>query len=265
MEPAELLTDLQDEHEALDAVLSPLSAAAWSTPTSSAGWDVADQVGHLWFFDRSAAAAIADPAAFERRRDELVAAALEEPAGLDRLTLDEARSMAPADLLDAWRTGRSELVRAAAALRRGDRVPWYGPPMGAVSFLTARLMETWAHGQDVVDAVGATRPPTDRLAHVAQLGVITRGWAYVNRGLEPPAGEVRVELTLPGGSTRSWGPDDAPASVTGPVEDFCLVVTQRRNVADTSLVVRGEAASDWMEHAQAFAGPPTGGPAPRTR
>jgi uncharacterized protein (TIGR03084 family) len=139
--------------------------------------------------------------------------------------------------------------------------------MSKRSFLTARLMEAWAHGQDVVEAAGAERPPTDRLRHVAQLGVITRGWSYKNRGLEPPDGQVRVELAAPSGDVWTWG--DADGSITGddlvsgPAEDFCLVVTQRRHVDDTRLAVRGPLAREWMECAQAFAGPATTGPAAR--
>jgi uncharacterized protein (TIGR03084 family) len=136
--------------------------------------------------------------------------------------------------------------------------------MGAKSFVTARLMETWAHGQDVADALGAERPATDRLRHIAQLGVITRGWTYVNRGVEPPAGDVRVELAAPSGEVWTWGPEDAAGRVTGPALDFCLVVTQRRHVDDTVLLVEGAVARDWLEKAQAFAGPPTDGPQART-
>ncbi len=136
--------------------------------------------------------------------------------------------------------------------------------MGAKSFLTARLMECWAHGQDVADALGVERAATDRLRHVARLGVITRGWSYVNRGLEPPADEVRVELIGPSGARWRFGPDDATGVVTGPALDFCLVVTQRRHPDDTALQVTGDVARDWLERAQAFAGPPTDGPAPRS-
>ena len=135
--------------------------------------------------------------------------------------------------------------------------------MGAKSFLTARLMEVWAHGQDICDAVGATREPTDRLRHIAQLGVITRGWSYLVRGEQPPDGAVRVELTAPSGEVWTWGPDDAPDRVTGPAEDFCLVVTQRRHVDDTDLEIDGELATGWMGRAQAFAGGPTTGPDPK--
>lgn len=260
MDPRELRADLLAEQDALDDVVAALEPAQWATPTPSPGWSVADQIGHLWYFDRAAVAAIEDPEAFSTLRDELFTAALADPAALDRLTLAEAKELDAAALLAAWRAGREALAAAAATLVQGDRVPWFGPSMGATSFLTARLMEVWAHGQDVVDAVGADRAATDRLVHVAQLGVITRGWSYANRGLDAPDAEIRVELRCPSGATRRWGPDDAPEVVRGDLEDFCLVVTQRRHVDDTTLEVEGEAAREWMTLAQAFAGGATDGP-----
>ena len=158
---------------------------------------------------------------------------------------------------------RETLAAAAATLGNDTRIAWYGPSMGAKSFLTARLMEAWAHGQDVVDTVGASREPTDRLRHIAQLGFITRTWTYVNRGLEVPSTPVRVELDAPSGERWSFGPEDAEESIVGPALDFCLVTTQRRHVDDTALVVTGASARDWMEKAQLFAGPPSDGPTPR--
>ena len=48
---------------------------------------------------------------------------------------------------------------------------------------TARLMETFAHGRDVADALGAhARAATARLRHVCHLGVRTRGFAYLING-----------------------------------------------------------------------------------
>ena len=121
-------------------------------------------------------------------------------------------------------------------------------------------MEAWAHGQDVVDAVGASRPPTDRLRHIARLGVMTRGWSYANRRMEAPDVAVDVMLEAPSGAVWTWGPGDASETISGPAEDFCLVVTQRRHVDDTGLRMAGDGARDWMVRAQAFAGPPTNGP-----
>lgn len=260
--------DLIAEQDALDAVVAGLTAEQWATPTPSARWTIADQIAHLTYFDGTAALAVRDPAGFTAGLAELVTLLEGGPEAMDDHTLGWARAASPEDLLARWRGNRADLAGAATDLADDDRVPWYGPSMGAKSFLTARLMECWAHGQDVVDAlrdagVDADRPATDRLAHIARLGFITRGWTYANRGEEAPATPVRVELHAPGGGTWAFGPDDAPEAVTGPALDFCLVVTQRRHVDATDLVVSGGAARDWMGKAQAFAGPPTDGPPAR--
>ena len=261
-----MLSDLAAEQDALDAVVADLPAGAWTLPTPSPGWTVADQVGHLTYFDNAARTAVVDPDGFAVMRDELMATFGEEVSA-DDLTLAPYRAMAPGELLAAWREGRAELVASGQTLADDDRVDWYGPSMGAKSFYTARLMECWAHGQDVIDAVegveeAGIRGATDRLRHIAQLGVITRGWSYLNRGMEVPEGEVHVRLDAPSGDEWTWGGSDAEDRVEGAAEDFCLVVTQRRNVADTELVVGGPLAEDWMQRAQAFAGPPTDGPVP---
>jgi uncharacterized protein (TIGR03084 family) len=251
----QITADLQAEQQALDDVVAGLPEEAWARPTPSPGWSVADQIAHLSYFDGTAALAIEDPDAFRASLDDLLAS-----GDLDAATLQ--RDAAPSDVLARWRANRERLAAAAERLDDATRVPWYGPSMGARSFLTARLMECWAHGQDVVDAVGGDRPATDRLRHIAQLGFITRGWTYVNRGEEPPAEPVRLELTSPSREVWRFGPDDAPEVVSGTALDLCLVVTQRRHVDDTGLEVRGAGARDWLEKAQAFAGPPTDGPAP---
>jgi uncharacterized protein (TIGR03084 family) len=253
----EVAADLRAEQEALDTIIGELPDEQWHVETPSAGWTVADQIGHLTYFDGAAATAITDPEAFTASVRQLMTS----NDGGAALTLH--RHLSPADLLATWRENRRRLGDAAASLTDGLRIAWYGPSMGAKSFLTARLMECWAHGQDVVDALAIERTPTDRLRHVAQLGFITRGWSYVNRGMEVPAGVVRVELTGPSGEVWRFGPDDATDVVTGPALDFCLVVTQRRHVDDTALRVSGDAARDWLEKAQAFAGGPTDGPRPR--
>jgi uncharacterized protein (TIGR03084 family) len=259
---ASVLADLLAEQAALDLIVADLDDAGWATPTPSERWSVADQIGHLAHFDQTAAWAIVDEARFTESLHELMAGLTGEasPAEVDDLTLGRFRAMSPSDLLAAWRDNRAELAAAAATLADDTRVIWYGPSMGAKSFLTARLMECWAHGQHVVDALGATREATDRLQHIAQLGFITRGWTYMNRGLEVPAVAIRVELTAPSGAVWSFGPDDAEQSVVGSAEDFCLVVTQCRHVDATDLVVIGDAACEWMAMAQAFAGGATDGP-----
>ena len=259
---AGLIADLEAEQRQLDQIVARLSADQWGYPTLSPGWTVTDQIGHLCYFDGAAAAAIADPDTFAGLVSDLMEASRAGPDGVDDFTLGSFRALNPAGRLEAWRRNRRALTGAAAGLGERDRVSWYGPSMGAKSFVTARLMEVWAHGTDVCDAVGACRPPTDRLRHIAHLGYVTRAWSYANRGLEPPASVVRVELTAPSGALWTWG-DASDGSVRGRAEDFCLVVTQRRHVDDTDLELSGPDAVDWMHKAQAFAGPPTNSPEPR--
>ncbi|MFW2332782.1 TIGR03084 family metal-binding protein [Ilumatobacter sp.] len=262
MDVSEVLDDLVAEQEALDRVVAELDDDQFSLATPSERWSVADQLGHLTYFDTTAALAINDAAAFADHKAELMSTFADELA-VDEATLGSFRRSSAAEQLTAWRHGRLDLEAAARTLADDTRVEWYGPSMGSKSFLTARLMEVWAHGQDICDAVGASRPASDRLRHIAQLGFITRGWSYVVRGDEPPGVAVRVELVAPSGDEWTWGDDDAADTITGPAEDFCLVVTQRRHVDDTDLAVTGDAARDWMVKAQAFAGAPTTGPASR--
>lgn len=253
-----IAADLRDEQESLDAVLAGLTPEQWDTPTASPGWTVRDQIGHLTYFDGTATLAISDEARFQASIESLMSSG----DRIEAVTL--FRELTPQELLAKWRANRAGLLEAAGTLEDGQRVPWYGPSMSAKSFLTARLMECWAHGTDVVDAVDGNRPPTDRLRHVAQIGYITRGWTYANRGEELPPGDVRVELTSPSGTdVWTFGPEGAEGTVRGTAEHFCLVVTQRRHLDDTDLVVEGEIARDWLSKAQAYAGPPTEGPAPR--
>ena len=256
---ADVLADLISEQDDLDDALADLDAAQWTLPTASPRWSVADQIAHLTYFDDTAALAISDPDGFRASAAQLLASFGDDMA-VDEATLGSYRSMSPEGLVDTWREKRAALASAAAGLVDDDRVIWYGPSMGAKSFLTARLMECWAHGQDATDAAGISPAATDRLAHIARLGFITRGWSYANRRLEIPESSVSVRLVAPSGAEWSYGEPDAEQSVVGPGEDFCLVVTQRRHVDDTDLVVTGADSEEWMSIAQAFAGPPTDGP-----
>ena len=256
----QLRRDLNDEQESLDVLVRDLPHAQWFRPTASPGWKVFDQVAHLTYFDRSAALALGDPEYFRRERDELSSRSGLE--SIDDLTLKQFRSLEPHELVARWRAARSSLLDAASAVGDEARVQWYGPSLSPKSFLTARLMETWAHGVDVADALGVTREPTDRLAHIVHLGVATRPWSYHVRGEEPPPGSVRVEVRGPQGDVWRVGPEDADDTVWGSAEEFCLVVTQRRHLDDTMLVT-GELGRHWLLRAQAFAGAPSVGPAPK--
>ncbi|RBY90252.1 TIGR03084 family protein [Blastococcus sp. TBT05-19] len=247
---ASLLADLTAEGDALDAVVAGLDEAAWTTATPAEGWTIAHTIAHLEGTDRQALLAVTDPAAFGTA----LSAVLDR---LDTLVDDEARAgaaTAPALLLERWRTGRTALAEALGAAGE-DRFPWFGPPMKAASMATARLMETWAHGVDVTDALGLPVLVSGRLRHVAHLGVRTRDFAFAQHGLTPPAEPFRVELTAPDGPVWTWGPDDAAQRVTGPALDFCLRVTRRRHRDDLALEATGGEADRWLDVAQAFAGP----------
>jgi uncharacterized protein (TIGR03084 family) len=252
-----LLADLGAESEVLDRLVSALSDEQWRTATPAPGWTIAHQIAHLGWTDELALVAATDPDAFGAE----VAALFDGTTSIDE-TAAAGAARPPAELLAWWRDGRAQLAAALSEVPPGSKLPWFGPPMGAASMATARLMETWAHGQDVADAVGVPRQSTDRLRHVAHIGVRARDYAYRVNGLTPPADEFRVELAGPSGDHWTWGPADATQRVTGPALDFCLLVTQRRHRDDLAVTAEGADAEQWLTIAQAFAGPPGTGRAP---
>ena len=245
--------DALAEHDDLRSILTGIPEEDWERPTPAAGWTVRDQLSHLAFFDSAARLSMVDPDAFRAARAEAVADIEKFVAA----TLSYGEGIPGSELLDRFTDERRSLVEAARAVPEGVRIPWYGPDMSVASSITARIMETWAHGQDVADALGVTRPLTDRLRHVCDIGIRARPFSYRSRGLDPPDTPLRVELVAPDGTTWEWGPPGAADRVTGPALDFALVVTQRRLLADTPLEVEGDDARSWIAFAQAFAGNPT--------
>jgi uncharacterized protein (TIGR03084 family) len=254
----EIIDDLQAEQADLGRVLDAMPDDAWDKESHSPGWSARDHVSHLAYFDKAAARAMADPEAFMKEVQETMAAG----GNFEQRYLDHGRAMTPGGVRDWWRMASSALIKSSRGYDPAARVPWFGPAMSAASFLTARLMETWSHGLDVVDTVGIPRPDTDRLRHVAFLGVRTRAYSYTVRGKEQPPTPIRVELTSPSGEKWVLGDPDASDYVRGTATDFCRLVTQRRHLSDTSLEVHGPAAEEWMGIAQAFAGPPGQGRRP---
>jgi uncharacterized protein (TIGR03084 family) len=247
---ASLVGDLVAESGELRAVLEPLPAGDWARLTPAVGWTILDQVTHLAYFDDATRLSITDPARFQAEAGQLTADGQDFP---DRIAA-QFHDTAPPEAL-AWFAGSRD--RLAATFREADpatRLPWYGPAMSPASSVTARLMETWAHGQDVLDTIGIARVPTDRLRHVADLGIRARRYSYAVNGLTVPADPIRVELAAPDGQSWTWGPAGARDRVAGDAVDFCLVVTQRRHRDDTRLDVRGPVAAQWIGIAQAFAG-----------
>ena len=253
----DLLDDLAAETAVLMECIAPLSEAEWSTPTPAAGWSVLDQVSHLAFFDRAVTTAVTDPQRFVRERDE----AIGRGSMVDAVAA-AGRRRSGASTLAEFRTARAAMVDAFASADPAPRVPWYGPEMSVASAVTARIMESWAHGQDVFDAVARPHAVTRALRQVAHIGVRALPNSFISHGRVVPSAVVFVELAAPDGASWAWGASDAAERVSGPAIDFCLVVTQRRHVDDTALVTVGEMAAEWMTIAQAFAGEAGTGRAP---
>ena len=257
-------TDLRAEYRELVDLCRTLTPEQWRLRSAFHGWTAWDEIAHLCFFDATGLLAATDPEAFARDTAALNAV-LATGKEISAIAREKYGHLDGAVLLAHWAPLSAQLVDALAALDPKGRLPWYGPMMSARSFATARLMETWAHGQDVWDVVAKRRPPSARLKHIAHIGVTTFGWSFVNRKLPVPAVVPHVELNAPDGSVWTWGDPASAESVRGPAEDFCLLVTQRRNLADTALRCTDGSACQWLAIAQCFAGPPADAPAPGVR
>ncbi|MFC3452518.1 TIGR03084 family metal-binding protein [Amycolatopsis speibonae] len=240
------LLDLVAEGDELDALVS--AEADWSRPTPAAGWTIAHQIAHLSAADANVLIAVRTPDSFDTVLKQV------EAGGSGHADLEAAEGAArPRSLLlEQWRTGRAEVAAALRDIPLGQGFPWFGSQLTATLMVPLRLMETWAHGQDVFSTLGVTRPPTGGLKHVAALGVAGRGLSFHAAQLPPPTEAFRVELTGPGGETWAWGPGTATQRIKGGALDFCLRVTHRRPLAETDLTAVGEDAQRWLEIARVF-------------
>jgi uncharacterized protein (TIGR03084 family) len=255
--------DLLGEYRALADLCETLAPAQWQAKTDFYDWTPWDEIAHLAFFDETALLSARNPEAFTASREQLEAqVASGEISAIARGRFGGTPGPA---LLALWRRLFESLVAALEPLDPKTRLLWYGPTMSARSFATARLMETWAHGQDIWDMLGRTRGTSPGLRHIAHLGVTTYGWTFVNRGLAVPQPTPYVELEAPDGGRWIWGEPSATDFLRGPAVDFALLVTQRRHRNDTALNWNGEGAERWTLIARFFAGPPADGPGPGVR
>jgi uncharacterized protein (TIGR03084 family) len=248
-----LLDDIEAESRVLQDALSKLPDDAWDRPSPAEGWLLRDCVVHLAETDDSAVASVTgEPAAPRGERQ-----------GVLTPGMVAGRARPPAELLAWYTASNARMLEELRKLKGDERLPWAGRPMGARSFATARLMEHWSHGLDILDAAGIAPVDTDRLRNIAHLGYMTRDYAYRTHGMEPPITTLYLELTSPSGATWTWGSPDAPDRITGPAGDFCRVVTQRIHPDDTALHAEGPHAREFLSIAQAFAGPPGSGRPPK--
>ena len=256
--------DFVAESEALHGALAPLDDAAFLTVTQFKDWTIDDVVRHLHFFNEMTDLALLDPLAFAARY-EMFEAGRKADGTMTGITGRLLRGLSGQRLLAAWRERYLEMGPRWRDADPKARVRWVGPDMSVRSSITARQMETWAHGQEVVDALGVERENGDRIRNIAHLGVQTYGWTFLNRGETAPGPAPYVRLTAPSGAIWEWGAPSEDERVAGPAVDFAQVVTQVRNVADVDLAVTGPNATRWMAVAQCFAGPPVDPPPPGTR
>ncbi len=256
---AELCSDLAAEQSDLNDVLSKATSADWVKPTPAAGWDVCDSLSHLCFFEEAAVTSLVDPDLFDVQRRQLMTDVFSAvAAGAPTPDVALGRTLGdPAALLGRWRTATAAYTAAATNADPAGRVAWYGPTMSLASFTTARLMEAWAHGVDVRDALGLRTETGPRLRHVCHIGFGARSYAFTSHGMTDPGDPVRLVVDAPDGEEWSWGPSDAEDVISGPALDVAFVFTQRRHPSRTAVVAKGPTATVWLSIAQAFAGPGT--------
>jgi uncharacterized protein (TIGR03084 family) len=149
----DICKDLADEQAAIDDIVKDLDEAGWQTVTPFYGWRIKDEISHIAYFDRAAFLAATDVKAFNKDVEKM----LEGFTNFDDMhkkVNSVGGALSGAELLAWWRKERAQLIEAFLSVDPKTRLPWYGPPMAPKSSATARLMETWAHGQDIVDALG---------------------------------------------------------------------------------------------------------------
>ena len=253
--------DFRAESAALAKLLDNVPEEEFSKSTLFKSWTISAVLQHLYFWNEMAGFQLTD----ENKLSELLKKVMSHDEGMRGFENAYLEGLSGRKLLEAWSAGFQRTADLFAQADPKQRLKWAGPDMSARSSITARLMETWAHGQEIYDALGVVRENTDRIQNIVVLGVNTFGWTFLNRGEPVPEPMPHLALTAPSGAVWTYGEPSRDERIEGLAEEFCQVVTQVRNVADTSLRVTGPHATAWMSKAQCFAGPPETPPAPGQR
>lgn len=253
--------DFRAESRALHALLSQTAPERYREPTQFKGWGIHDVLQHLHFWNRMAYLQLADEGELVHHL-KAMAASGKSMRTYESEMLSDLEGTA---LVGEWEKQFEETADRYLSADPKSRLKWAGPDMSARSSITARLMETWAHGQEAYDHLGVIRTNQDRIGNIVTLGVNTFGWTYATRREKPPGEMPHIVLAAPSGEIWTYGGPSDAERIEGQAEEFCQVVTQTRNIADTNLKVTGPVATDWMSKAQCFAGPPSTPPAPGTR
>jgi len=255
--------DFKAESDALYALLRDLDDAAFAEATQFKGWTLNDVLEHLHMWNWAANESYVDEASFEAFLADVMQSM--GAGGMKAYERKWVGDLSGRELLEAWHAFYSEMAERFTEVDPKKRLKWAGPDMSARSSISARLMETWAHGQEVFDHLGVVRQDGDHIRSIAVLGTNTFGWTYATRKQTPPGPMPYVRLTAPSGDVWEFGELSDSERIEGSAAEFCQVVTQVRNILDTQLQVTGEVATDWMSKAQCFAGAPETPPAPGTR
>ena len=259
----QVASDFRSECKRTEALVAPLDEIEFVRPTGFKGWSINMILRHLHTWDRAAHLSLTDTAAFDNYLAQVMPMA--ERNELPKFEERFLNGSSGRELFDAWRGFYPKLADAFAVADPKKRLPWTGPSMSARSSMTARLMEAWSHSQAIYDELGIDRESSDGIQNIVVLGHNTYGWTFHNRGLEPPSPHPQLRLSAPSGAEWKLGEGAGNELITGAAEEFCQVVTQTRNIADTKLQVEGKNATEWMRIAQCFAGPANDPPAPGTR
>lgn len=259
----QIADEFRAECDRIAHFLSDLDPADFSRRTAFKEWTVDMILRHLHVWNMAAYLSLTDEAELKALLKDAMAP--KGDGGINRFESAYCGGLAGPALLDAWRAFYPQLAEAFANTDPKARLAWVGPSMSARSSMTARLMESWAHLQAIYDEMGVHRTNTDVIGNIVVLGYNTYDWAFKNRQIEPPVPRPQLRLTAPSGKVWIHGEESGEELISGAAEEFCQVVTQTRNIADTRLKVEGQNARRWMAIAQCFAGPPSAPPEPGTR
>jgi len=256
--------DFKAESDALYQLLEPLQDDALNSATQFKGWTINTILQHLHYFNYAARVSLEDGPEIRQLLEDL-RKSQQKGETLVAYADSKLDGVKGRSLLRLWRDYYTDMAHAFQEADPKKRIKWAGPDMSVLSSITARLMETWAHGQGVYDLLGATREDRDYIKNIVVLGNNTFAWTFTNREEEVP--DPKPFLKLRGPSNDIWKYNDHSEHnlIEGAATEFCQVVTQTRNIRDTNLKVVGKTAKRWMAVAQCFAGPPQNPPSPGTR
>jgi uncharacterized protein (TIGR03084 family) len=257
-EQQQVIADLTADADVVDGLVAGLDDAGWSRQTPAPGWTVKHQIAHLSFVLGIAGTAAAEP---ERFRAMIASTGGNFDAAVNA-SFDDYLSDPPEVLLTRWRAERDSAIKALDAVPADALVPWLVRPLPPFVLACAGMMELFAHGQDIADALGVRVLRTDRIRYVAQFATMVWDFGYQARDLPIPDVQFRYELVAPSGEAWEFGPADAEQRITGPAVDFCLLATRRRHRDDLAVSAVGAEADHWLDIAQAYRGAPGAGRTP---